>query len=170
MMASDGVNKFFLVYYSGGSMHFDGCKTLVDVVERATSMHASRAEGWATAVAEMEAAVAKVKQLCLHDERQDAALNVCAHVETELWAEHGERWIAEATAPKWRSDNGHDEFSSYRIDHAAAEERLGRYLEERDLADFYDEKIGDVRHTLDSHLADELWSRHTIRLEHLDED
>lgn len=35
MSLIDGVNKFWLVYHTQGAMHFDGCKSFIDVVERA---------------------------------------------------------------------------------------------------------------------------------------
>jgi len=162
----DGVSKYWLMSHSGG-LDVHGEKTLAKMVEHCTRVHASRATGWRDAVADMRAAVAVVEADCLHDERRDAALELRERVRDDVWAEHGEMWIAEATAPKYRSDDGSDEFSSYRIDHVAAEERYGRLLEEHPLgglAALYDETIGELRDALDSDLADALWERSEILL------
>jgi len=56
MMSSDGVSQFFLVYHRGRAMHFDGCKTLVDVVARATMLEVSLCQR-----SEFDACIAQIR-------------------------------------------------------------------------------------------------------------
>jgi hypothetical protein len=171
----DGVSKYFLVYHQRSAMHFDGCKTLVDVVERATRMHVSLGGGdqW-MALREMEAAVAKVKAGMMADERRDAAYEIRGELADALWSELHASWIDAAMQPRMLS-GGESRTSPhhvplprkrstrYRIDLAGAPiGRLASALEEKDLLDTLDEQASAVLDSLHERLADALWERDVV--------
>lgn len=161
---SDGVSKYWLMSQGlGGGLEVHGEKTLLKMVEHIARVVTSRSSDWREAIADARAAVAAVEADCLHDERRDAILDVKRRVVDELWRELGAEWVAEVAAhvePE-RNEDG-DLWSRRAVDHVAAEERLGRYLEEKGLDDLYDEAIADVRDALDSRISDALWNEREI--------
>lgn len=140
----------------GGGLDLHGEKTDAEMVEHLAWVHVSHDGDWRLRIEELRAAVAKVEAACLRDERMDAVRDVRTRVETELWVEHGDRWVTEALAMAV------DGKTAYRVDHVAAEERLSRYLEEAKLADLYDESIDDTRVALDAKLDEALWEESQV--------